>query len=268
MSSGTLSGAWNARRAAKRIIASGKAPASEFEIQPDADGLFTIHWLVAASETVESAPEAATESEKPLTLAEFVETPQAQANQAGWHNMLEKAQAEGWPNTDPSAGEGSEPTAAGAPETADNTAAIETEIADATAAANPGAPETSPAAPATADSDPELAPFETPRLVAELERRGFRSLPAKRARASATAKEPRRSKNAELDAAAARGIVPEKPDVSSHANHHYQKRFDRLAELAAAGDWDAVAAYECTGVNTYAKMVRQYRDRLLAAQAA
>ena len=43
---------------------------------------------------------------------------------------------------------------------------------------------------------------------------------------------------------------------------------DKLAELAEAGDWDAVRAYECTGVNSYAKMVRQYRDRLLAAQAA
>ena len=54
----------------------------------------------------------------------------------------------------------------------------------------------------------------------------------------------------------------------SHANHHYQKRFDRLAELAAAGEWDAVAGYECTGINSYAKMVRQYRDRLVAEHKA
>jgi hypothetical protein len=62
--------------------------------------------------------------------------------------------------------------------------------------------------------------------------------------------------------------MPTKPDVTSHANHHYQKRFDKLAELAAAGDWDAVAGYECNGVNSYAKMVRQYRDRLVAAHTA
>ena len=62
--------------------------------------------------------------------------------------------------------------------------------------------------------------------------------------------------------------MPTKPDVTSHANHHYQKRFDRLAELAAAGDWDAVAGYECSGVNSYAKMVRQYRDRLVTAHRA
>ena len=80
--------------------------------------------------------------------------------------------------------------------------------------------------------------------------------------------EPRRSKAAELDEAAARGIMPTKPDVTSHANHHYQKRFDKLAEMAAAGDWHAVAGYECNGVNSYAKMVRQYRDRLVAAHKA
>jgi hypothetical protein len=195
----------NARRAAKRMIATGKAPASEFEIKPDGDGLFTIHWLDGKS-----------------------------------------------------------------------TAEVETEIATAAAAADqraPGETETTPPATETppagepADADPELAAFETPRLVAELQRRGFRRVPARRARVSAPA-EPRRSKNAELDAAAARGIMPENPDVTSHANHHYQKRFDRLAELAAAGDWDAVRAYECNGVNSYAKMVRQYRDRLLAAHAA
>jgi hypothetical protein len=118
----------------------------------------------------------------------------------------------------------SPPTAASAP----STEAIETEITAATGdgvRSNPAPPAATPipAPPATeeADTDPELAAFETPRLVAELERRGFRRLPAKRARANAPA-EPRRSKNAELDAAAARGIVPVKPDVTSHANHHYQ----------------------------------------------
>ena len=31
---------------------------------------------------------------------------------------------------------------------------------------------------------------------------------------------------------------------------------------------DAVAAYECNGVNSYAKIIRQYRDRLVAAHKA
>jgi hypothetical protein len=93
-------------------------------------------------------------------------------------------------------------------------------------------------------------------LIAELERRGYRTVQA------------RQSKAAELDAAAARGVMPTKPVVTSHWNYHYQRRFDKLAELAAAGDWDAVAAYECNGLNSYSKMVRQYRDRLVAAHKA
>jgi hypothetical protein len=78
----------------------------------------------------------------------------------------------------------------------------------------------------------------------------------------------RPSKSADLDAAAARGVMPEKPVVTSKANPHYQKRFDFLAERAAAGDWDAVRGYEVKGINSYAKMVKQYRDRLLSVHHA
>jgi hypothetical protein len=105
-------------------------------------------------------------------------------------------------------------------------------------------------------------------LIAELGRRGFRATQARQSRTQRPASGRRPSKAAELDEAAARGVMPTKPDVTSHANHHYQRRFDKLAELAAAGDWDAVAGYECNGVNSYAKMVRQYRDRLVAAHKA
>ena len=140
----------------------------------------------------------------------------------------------------------SEPPPAGEP-VSPTTDAIETEIAHAAALGDP--------APAAAE-DPELAAVETPRLIAELERRGYRTAQA------------RQSKAAELDAAAARGVMPTKPAVTSHWNYHYQRRFDKLAELAAAGDWDAVAAYECNGLYSYSKMVRQYRDRLVAAHKA
>ena len=99
-------------------------------------------------------------------------------------------------------------------------------------------------------------------------RRGYRATQARRARAKRPAKERQRSKTKLLDEAAERGVMPTRPDVTSPANKHYQKRFDKLAELAAAGDWDAVARYECNGVNSYSKMVRQYRDRLVAAYKA
>jgi hypothetical protein len=73
------------------------------------------------------------------------------------------------------------------------------------------------------------------------------------------------SKSAELDAAAARGETPTKPIMTSKANPHYQARFDKLEAMAMAGDWDGVRAYQVKGINSYAKMVKQYRDRLLMA---
>lgn len=77
------------------------------------------------------------------------------------------------------------------------------------------------------------------------------------------------SKSAELDAAAARGEMPSKPIITSKANQaQYQKRFDKLESLALADDWDAVQSYEVKGINSYAKMVKQYRDRLLVAHEA
>jgi hypothetical protein len=46
--------------------------------------------------------------------------------------------------------------------------------------------------------------------------------------------------------------------VTSAANLHYQKHFDRLFALARAGDWDAVRDYKVTGSNSYSKMVVRY----------
>ena len=77
------------------------------------------------------------------------------------------------------------------------------------------------------------------------------------------------SKSAELDAAAARGEMPAKPIMTSPTNKaQYQPRFDKLEGMAKAGDWDGVRGYEVKGINSYAKMVAAYRDRLLTAHAA
>ena len=35
-----------------------------------------------------------------------------------------------------------------------------------------------------------------------------------------------------------------------------------------ADDWSAIRGYEVKGINSYAKMVKQYRDRLLVAHEA
>jgi hypothetical protein len=69
--------------------------------------------------------------------------------------------------------------------------------------------------------------------------------------------------------AIAAGRLPENaPVVTSAANPHYQKHFDRLFGLAKAGDWEAVRDYEVTGSNSYSKMVERYRQDLLALHAA
>jgi hypothetical protein len=69
--------------------------------------------------------------------------------------------------------------------------------------------------------------------------------------------------------AIAAGKLPDKaPVVTSEANPHYQKHFDRLFALATTGDWDAVRDYEVKGSNSYSKMIARYRQDLLALHAA
>jgi hypothetical protein len=67
----------------------------------------------------------------------------------------------------------------------------------------------------------------------------------------------------------AAGRLPQSaPVVTSAANPHYQRHFDRLFGLAKAGDWDGVRNYEVKGSNSYSKMVARYRQDLLAVHAA
>ena len=89
-------------------------------------------------------------------------------------------------------------------------------------------------------------------------------------RTKATAPETSsRSRYAIDPEAIAAGRLPQKaPVVTSAANPHYQKHFDRLFDLAQAGDWDGVRNYEVKGSNSYSKMVARYRRDLLAVHAA
>ena len=70
------------------------------------------------------------------------------------------------------------------------------------------------------------------------------------------------------DLIAAGRLPDEAPKVTSATNRRYQTYFDKLLELATAGDWDAVRNYEVTGNNSYSKMVARYRQDLLAVHAA
>jgi len=265
----------NAKRAAEKMIAKGTAPTVDYGIKPSDDGRFEIVWKTA------------------LTTAEFSETAEAQANQAGWDHKLEKAEAEGWPNTDPTTDE------------------VETEIATASGTADEPAASREPAlsepAPITAQPEPEnkwpdgtrvmvrkrqswreativsrLDPdywrVEYPGggtgMIKEPDIRAYEAerdaKPAKQPwRAKTTEpKKASRSRYAIAPEAIAAGNLPDKaPVVTSPANPHYQKHFDRLFGLARVGDWDAVRDYEVKGSNTYSKMVARYRQDLLAVHA-
>jgi hypothetical protein len=89
-------------------------------------------------------------------------------------------------------------------------------------------------------------------------------------RAKATAPQTSsRSRYAIDPEAIAAGQLPQRaPVVTSAANPHYQKHFDRLFGLAKAGDWEGVRNYQVKGSNSYSKMVARYRQDLLAVHAA
>jgi hypothetical protein len=87
--------------------------------------------------------------------------------------------------------------------------------------------------------------------------------------AAAAPKKAARSKYGIDPEAITAGRLPEEPPVvTSAANPHYQKHFDRLFALAKAGRWDAVREYKISGTNSYSKRVARYREDLLALNAA
>jgi len=91
---------------------------------------------------------------------------------------------------------------------------------------------------------------------------------SRRAKATAPQKSSRSRYAIDPEAIAAGRLPQRAPVVTSAANSHYQKHFDRLFALARAGDWDAVRDYKVTGSNSYSKMVVRYRQDLLAVHAA
>lgn len=90
----------------------------------------------------------------------------------------------------------------------------------------------------------------------------------RRAKATAPQKASRSRYAIDPEAIAAGRLPQTAPVVTSAANPHYQRHFDRLFDLAQAGDWDGVRNYEVKGSNSYSKMVARYRQDLLAVHAA
>jgi hypothetical protein len=265
----------NAKRAADAMIRKGTAPAIDYGIKPSANGRFEIVW-----KTAEAAP-ATDEVEIQLAEASADEPAAALPTEA------------------------SQPApAATEPATGD---AAPQPVSQAEAASQP-APRVPDPAPALSEQvpknewphgtrvmvrkgkswheatiisrlDPDHWRAEYPGggsgMFREADIRAYDpkrdATPAKPPwRVKATAAETSsRSRYAIDPEAIAAGRLPQRaPVVTSAANPHYQKHFDRLFDLAQAGDWDGVRNYEVKGSNSYSKMVARYRRDLLAVHAA
>ena len=265
----------NAKRAAEAMIRKGTAPAIDYGIKPSANGRFEIVW-----KTAKAAP-ATDEVEIQLAEASADEPAAALSTEAS-------------------------PSAPAAAEPATSDAAPQP-VSQVEAASQPAPrlPEPAPAlrragaknewphgtrvmvrkgkswheATIISRLDPDHWRAEYPGggsgMFREADIRAYDpkrdATPAKQPRrAKATAPETSsRSRYAIDPEAIAAGRLPQRaPVVTSAANPHYQKHFDRLFGLAKAGDWDGVRNYEVKGSNSYSKMVARYRQDLLAVHAA
>ncbi len=265
----------NAKRAAEAMIRKGTAPAVDYGIEPSDDGRFEIVWKIAKT--------------APTTDEVETEIAEASADQPAAASPTEAASQPAPAATEPA-------TTDAAPQPA----------SEAEAASQPAPVATEPA-PALSEPAPNEWPHGTRVMVrkrkswreatiisrldpdhwrAEYPGGGsgmFREADIRAydaERDATTAKQPRRAKATapqkssrsryaiDPEAIAAGRLPQRAPVVTSAANPHYQKHFDRLFGLAKAGDWDGVRNYEVKGSNSYSKMVARYRQDLLAVHAA
>jgi hypothetical protein len=266
----------NAKRAADAMIRKGTAPAIDYRIKPSDNGQFEIVWKTAKA--------------APVTDEVEIKIAEASAVQPVAASPSEAASQPAPAATEPA-------TTEAAPERAS-----EVEVASQPA---PAATEPAPALSEPAPKNEWSAgtrvmvrkrkSWHEATIVSRLDPDHWRAeypgggsgmfraadirtydpecdaTPAKQPRhAKPTAPETSsRSRYAIDPEAIAAGRLPQRaPVVTSAANPHYQKHFDRLFGLAKAGDWDAVRNYEVKGSNSYSKMVARYRQDLLAVHAA
>jgi hypothetical protein len=271
----------NAKRAADQMIAKGTAPAVNYGIEPRADGRFEIVWKTAPS--AHTAP--------------ITETPEAAAPRPAEHEALDeyyRVQAEAAAretDTDEIETEIATATGAAVDEPAASAEPALSEPALITAQPEPdnnwpdgtrlmvrkGKSWSEATITRRLDADHWRVqyPASGSGVFAEADIRAYDAerdaRPARqpqRAKATAPRKASRSSYAIDPEAIAA-GKLPDKPPVvTSKANPHYQKHFDRLFVLASAGNWDAVRDYEVKGSNSYSKMVARYQQDLLALSAA
>jgi hypothetical protein len=265
----------NAKRAAEAMIRKGTAPAIDYGIKPSGNGRFEIVWKIA-----EAAPGT---DEVEIKIAE------ASADQPTTASTTETASPMESAATEPATTDAA-PQPASEAEAAPQSAPTATEPAPALSDPAPNewlhgtrvmVRKRKSWCEATIVSrlDPDHWRADYPGggsgMFREADIRAYDpkrdAMPAKQPRrAKPTAPQTSsRSRYAIDPEAIAAGRLPQRaPVVTSAANPHYQKHFDRLFGLAKAGDWDRVRNYAVKGSNSYSKMVARYRQDLLAVHAA
>jgi hypothetical protein len=262
----------NAKRAAEAMIRKGTAPAIDYSIKHSDDGRFEIVWKTAKiaptigeveTEIAEASADqpAASEAEPALQLAS------AATEQAATDAAPQEAEAASQPA--PAAAEPGPALSEPAPTTewpqgtrvmvrkgrSWREAKVVTRLdPDRWRAEYPGGGSGMFRGADVRAYDPkhDATPAKQPR----------------RAKATAPQKLSRSRYAIDPEAIAAGRLPQTAPVVTSAANPHYQKHFDRLFALAKDGDWDRVRNYEVKGSNSYSKMVARYRQDLLAVHAA
>jgi hypothetical protein len=264
----------NAERAARAMIRKGTAPAVDYGIKSSDDG-FEIVWKIAKT--------------APTTDEIETEIAEASAEQPAAASLAEAASQPAPAATEPA-------TANAAPQP----------TSEAEAASQPAPVATEPF-PALSEPAPNQWPHGTSvmvrkrkswreaTIISRLDPNHWRAeypgggsgmfreadiraydpkrdaMPAKqprRAKPTTPQKSSRSRYTIDPEAIAAGQLPDMAPVVTSNANPHYQKHFDRLFALAKAGDWDGVGNYEVKGSNSYSKLVARYQRDLLALHAA
>ena len=264
----------NAERAARAMIRKGTAPAVDYGIKSSDDG-FEIVWKIAKT--------------APTTDEIETEIAEASAEQPAAASLAEAASQPAPAATEPATADAA-PQPASEVEAASQPAPVATEAAP---ALSEPAPNEWPhgtrvmvrkrkswrEATIISRLDPDLWRAEYPGggsgMFREADIRAYdperdANIAEQHRRAKATTPQnSSRSRYAIDPETITAGRLPQRaPVVTSAANPHYQKHFDRLFDLAKAGDWDGVRNYEVKGSNSYSKMVARYRQDLLAVHAA
>jgi hypothetical protein len=90
----------------------------------------------------------------------------------------------------------------------------------------------------------------------------------RRAAAAKSAPDPKRRRRTSyeaLEAGARAGKLPEAPDFSAATHARFRNKLAKLIELAAAGDIDALRAFEINPVSSSPRAMARYRDLCVMA---